>query len=201
MSLMPHIEAGNAFSRRCIVMRGVGVDRGLLRIAAFEARQCSAPWISQYKPNFHTLSCSFVVVRTYVLAKSWISIWGSENMAPITILQLYCELNQLLWTGSGTLIPISISCGKIQPKFQRTFGTEPTHRLGTAYPVEKSICLLLSSTIMTSCSSPTLFHILFIHKRWYFNKNQKYRKLWLDKEPRVPSTTCELKGESLPFSD
>ena len=86
--LMYHIAAIQAFSCGSIVMHGVGVYR-----AAFQVLQYRTSWISQYKSNFSILLCSFVVVRTYVLAKSWISIWGSENMAPITIVQLDCELN------------------------------------------------------------------------------------------------------------
>lgn len=54
---------------------------------------------------------SSVSIRTCVLVKSWIPIEGSENMAPVTIIQIYRELNQLFWTPTGILIPISISYG------------------------------------------------------------------------------------------
>lgn len=52
---------------------------------------------------------------------------GSENTAPGTLVQLCCKLNQLLWTGTGILIPISVSCGEMRFNFQRTLGTEPIH--------------------------------------------------------------------------
>lgn len=35
--------------------------------------------------------CSFILARTCVLVKSWAPIWGSENMASVTIAQLYYD--------------------------------------------------------------------------------------------------------------
>lgn len=82
-----------SWSWTCIFLRDHSYARRWGLRTAFEVLQYRPSWVSQYKPNFSILFCSFVVVRTYVLAKSWISIWGSENMAPITIAQLDCALN------------------------------------------------------------------------------------------------------------
>lgn len=121
--LMPGVQTGRAFSWRNSV--------------AFEVLQYRISWISQCKPNFNTLFFRFT--KNTCTCQSWIPILGSENTAPITTVQLHCEFNQLLWTGTGILIRISISCGKIHSNLQSTFGREPLHRLGTAYTVEKSI--------------------------------------------------------------
>lgn len=105
------------------------------RLQCYSTAHPRSPWA-----NPISIFSSTVSVRTCLLVKSSIPVWGSENMAPVTTVQLYCKLNQLLWTGTGILIPISISCGEIPFKFQRTSGMEPIRRLGSAYPLEKSIC-------------------------------------------------------------
>ena len=105
------------------------------RLQFYSTAHPRSPWA-----NPISIFSSIVSVRTCLLVESSIPVLGSENTAPVTTVRLYCKLNQLLWAGTGLLIPVSISCGKIPFKFQRTFGTEPIPRLGSAYPLEKSIC-------------------------------------------------------------
>lgn len=105
--LIPHIGVGTALCWR--------------KSRAFEIQQHSTSQASQCKSTLHILFFCFSKNMLTCQIKS--PSLGSENLVPVTMVQLYHKLNRLLWIGTGILILISTSCGQV-PK---NFWAVPTH--------------------------------------------------------------------------
>lgn len=133
--------------RAAILIPRIGVGTALRwrNSRAFEIQQHCTSRASQCKSTLHILFFCFSKNMLTCQIKS--PSLGSENLVPVTMVQLHHKLNWLLWTGTGILILISTSCGKSHFKFQRTFGQ--------CLLTGKIHLLLLSSTVMTLCSFST----------------------------------------------